>query len=384
MKIENKILKAIQKITKKRNLPLHEPVFFGNEKKYLNDCVDSTFVSSKGDYVKKFEKLLEKYTNVKNVILVNSGTSALHIALHAMNIKVEDEVILPSMTFVATANAIKYCNATPHFVDSEEGTLGMDPITLERWLKKIVIKKGNYSFNKYTNKRISAIVPMHTFGHPCKINELIKIAREYNLKLIEDAAESLGSFYNGKHVGGFGNIGILSFNGNKTITTGAGGAILTNNTKQANQIRHIISTAKLKHPYEYIHDNVGYNYRMPNLNASIGLAQLENINKIIKNKRNLYFLYKELFSNIDEIDLFKEPPNCKSNYWLQTIILKKQNKKLRNNILIHTNQKQIMTRPVWKLLHKLKPFKDCPKSPLPKAMSLENRIINIPSSYGLT
>ncbi len=225
---------------------------------------------------------------------------------------------------------------------------------------------------------------MHTFGHPCKINELIKIAREYNLKLIEDAAESLGSFYNGKHVGGFGNIGILSFNGNKTITTGAGGAILTNNTKQANQIRHIISTAKLKHPYEYIHDNVGYNYRMPNLNASIGLAQLENINKIIKNKRNLYFLYKELFSNIDEIDLFKEPPNCKSNYWLQTIILKKQNKKLRNNILIHTNQKQIMTRPVWKLLHKLKPFKDCPKSPLPKAMSLENRIINIPSSYGLT
>jgi len=384
MKIENKILKAIQKITKKRNLPLHEPVFFGNEKKYLNDCVDSTFVSSKGDYVKKFEKLLEKYTNVKNVILVNSGTSALHIALHAMNIKVEDEVILPSMTFVATANAIKYCNATPHFVDSEEGTLGMDPIALERWLKKIVIKKGNYSFNKYTNKRISAIVPMHTFGHPCKINELIKIAREYNLKLIEDAAESLGSFYNGKHVGGFGNIGILSFNGNKTITTGAGGAILTNNTKQANQIRHIISTAKLKHPYEYIHDNVGYNYRMPNLNASIGLAQLENINKIIKNKRNLYFLYKELFSNIDEIDLFKEPPNCKSNYWLQTIILKKQNKKLRNNILIHTNQKQIMTRPVWKLLHKLKPFKDCPKSPLPKAMSLENRIINIPSSYGLT
>ena len=384
MKIENKILKAIQKITKKRNLPLHEPVFFGNEKKYLNDCVDSTFVSSKGDYVKKFEKLLEKYTNVKNVILVNSGTSALHIALHAMNIKVEDEVILPSMTFVATANAIKYCNATPHFVDSEEGTLGMDPIALERWLKKIVIKKGNYSFNKYTNKRISAIVPMHTFGHPCKINELIKIAREYNLKLIEDAAESLGSFYNGKHVGGFGNIGILSFNGNKTITTGAGGAILTNNTKQANQIRHIISTAKLKHPYEYIHDNVGYNYRMPNLNASIGLAQLENINKIIKNKRNLYFLYKELFSNIDEIDLFKEPANCKSNYWLQTIILKKQNKKLRNNILIHTNQKQIMTRPVWKLLHKLKPFKDCPKSPLPKAMSLENRIINIPSSYGLT
>ncbi len=384
MKIENKILKAIQKITKKRNLPLHEPVFFGNEKKYLNDCVDSTFVSSKGDYVKKFEKLLVKYTNVKNVILVNSGTSALHIALHAMNIKVEDEVILPSMTFVATANAIKYCNATPHFVDSEEGTLGMDPIALERWLKKIVIKKGNYSFNKYTNKRISAIVPMHTFGHPCKINELIKIAREYNLKLIEDAAESLGSFYNGKHVGGFGNIGILSFNGNKTITTGAGGAILTNNTKQANQIRHIISTAKLKHPYEYIHDNVGYNYRMPNLNASIGLAQLENINKIIKNKRNLYFLYKELFSNIDEIDLFKEPPNCKSNYWLQTIILKKQNKKLRNNILIHTNQKQIMTRPVWKLLHKLKPFKDCPKSPLPKAMSLENRIINIPSSYGLT
>ena len=287
------------------------------------------------------------------------------------------------MTFVATANAVKYCNANPHFVDSEEESLGIDPIALNNWLNKIVMKKGKYSFNKMTNNRISAIVPMHTFGHPCKMDELKKISKKFNMKIIEDSAEALGSFYKGKHAGTIGDIGTLSFNGNKTITTGAGGAIITNNDRVALQARHIISTAKQNHAYEYIHDKIGYNYRMPNLNASIGLAQFENINKIINSKRKLFQKYNKLFSNIDEIDLFKEPRYCKSNYWLQTIILRKQNMKLRNDILKLTNKKNIMTRPVWKLLHKLQPFKNCQRSPLPKALSLEKRIINIPSSYGI-
>ena len=383
MQLEYKILKAIQKVSNKQKLQLHEPFFFGKEKKYLKHCIDTTFVSSKGKYVKKFEAALSKYINAKNIILLNSGTSALHIALLLMGVKSGDEVILPSMTFVATANAVKYCNANPHFVDSEEESLGIDPFALNNWLNKIVIKKGNFSYNKITNKRISAIVPMHTFGHPCRMDELKKISKKFNMRIIEDSAEALGSFYKGKHAGTIGDIGTLSFNGNKTITTGAGGAIITNNDRVAFQVRHIISTAKQNHAYEYIHDKIGYNYRMPNLNASIGLAQFENINKIINSKRKLFQKYNKLFSNIDEIDLFKEPRYCKSNYWLQTIILRKQNMKLRDDILQLTNKKNIMTRPVWKLLHKLKPFKNCPKSPLPKALSLEKRIINIPSSYGI-
>ena len=383
MQLEYKILKAIQKVTNKQKIHLHEPFFFGKEKKYLKHCIETTFVSSKGKYVKKFETALSKYINAKNIILLNSGTSALHIALLLMGVKSGDEVILPSMTFVATANAVKYCNANPHFVDSEEESLGIDPIALKNWLNKIVMKKGKYSFNKMTNNRISAIVPMHTFGHPCKMDELKKISKKFNMKIIEDSAEALGSFYKGKHAGTIGDIGTLSFNGNKTITTGAGGAIITNNDRVALQARHIISTAKQNHAYEYIHDKIGYNYRMPNLNASIGLAQFENINKIINSKRKLFQKYNKLFSNIDEIDLFKEPRYCKSNYWLQTIILRKQNMKLRNDILKLTNKKNIMTRPVWKLLHKLQPFKNCQRSPLPKALSLEKRIINIPSSYGI-
>lgn len=383
MQLEYKILKAIQKVTNKQKLNLHEPFFFGKEKKYLKHCIETTFVSSKGEYVKKFEAALSKYINAKNIILLNSGTSALHIALLLMGVKSGDEVILPSMTFVATANAVKYCNANPHFVDSEEESLGIDPIALNNWLNKIVMKKGKYSFNKMTNKRISAIVPMHTFGHPCKMDELKIISKKFNMRIIEDSAEALGSFYKGKHAGTIGDIGTLSFNGNKTITTGAGGAIITNNDRVALQVRHIISTAKQNHAYEYIHDKIGYNYRMPNLNASIGLAQFENINKIINSKRKLFQKYNKLFSNIHEIDLFKEPRYCKSNYWLQTIILKKQNMKLRNDILKLTNKKNIMTRPVWKLLHKLQPFKNCQRSPLPKALSLEKRIINIPSSYGI-
>ena len=383
MQLEYKILKAIQKVTNKQKIHLHEPFFFGKEKKYLKHCIETTFVSSKGKYVKKFETALSKYINAKNIILLNSGTSALHIALLLMGVKSGDEVILPSMTFVATANAVKYCNANPHFVDSEEESLGIDPIALNNWLNKIVMKKGKYSFNKMTNNRISAIVPMHTFGHPCKMDELKKISKKFNMKIIEDSAEALGSFYKGKHAGTIGDIGTLSFNGNKTITTGAGGAIITNNDRVALQARHIISTAKQNHAYEYIHDKIGYNYRMPNLNASIGLAQFENINKIINSKRKLFQKYNKLFSNIDEIDLFKEPRYCKSNYWLQTIILRKQNMKLRNDILKLTNKKNIMTRPVWKLLHKLQPFKNCQRSPLPKALSLEKRIINIPSSYGI-
>ena len=384
MELSTKIFSILKNISKKRNTQLHEPSFFGNEKKYLNECINSTFVASNGKFNDRLEKKLKEYVNSKNVILVNSGTSALHISLIIMGVRPGDEVILPTMTFVATANSIKYCGAIPHFVDSENDTLGIDPFALKQWLKKIVIKKGKYSYNKLTNNKISSIIPMHTFGHPCKIEEIVSIASEYNLKIIEDSAESLGSFFKKKHTGTYGNIGIISFNGNKTITSGGGGAILTNNNAIANAARHLSTTAKIKHEWDFIHDKVGYNYRMANINAAIGLAQMENIDKIIKSKRRLFDVYERAFSNIDEIELFREPKNCKSNYWLQTIILKKKYSREKKNILKITNDNKIMTRPVWKLLHTLKPFKKCPKSPLVNSISLEKRIINIPSSYGLS
>ncbi len=384
MKLSKKILTILENKCKIKKAQLHKPSFFGNEKKYLNDCINSSFVASRGEYNERLEEVLSNYVDVNNVILLNSGTSALHISLILMGIRPGYEVILPAMTFVATANAIRYCNAIPHFVDCDELTLGIDPIALKKWLKKIVIKKGKYSYNKLTNNRIFSIMPMHTFGHPCNIDELIKISLEYNLKIIEDSAESLGSFYKKKHTGTIGNIGVLSFNGNKTITTGAGGAILINDKKIADKARHISSTAKVIHKWDFIHDKVGYNYRMSNLNAALGLAQMENIEKILKSKRKLFSLYDKAFQSIKEIEIFKEPINCKSNYWLQTLILKKEFEKEKENILELTNKKEIMTRPVWKLLHKLKPFKSFPKAPLPVSISLEKRIINIPSSYGIS
>ena len=283
-------------------------------------------------------------------------------------------------TFIGTVNAISYLGAKPHFVDCDEKTLGIDPLALTNWLEEISIKKGNKTFNKKTGRIISAIVPMHTYGHPAKIDKILEISREYNLKIVEDAAESLGSFYNKKHTGTFGEIGILSFNGNKIITTGGGGALLTNDESLAKSAKHISSTAKIPHAWRYIHDEIGFNYRLPNINAALGCAQLKKIDKFLDSKRELYLKYKEVLDSIDGIKLFNEPENSRSNYWLQTIILEDGFENELEDILKNTNKKNIMTRPAWNLIHQLDMYLDCPKASLSVSESLSKRIINIPSS----
>ncbi len=359
---------------------LHEPRFDELEKNILNKCIDSSFVSSVGEYVNIFENMLEDFTGCKRAIALVNGTSALHLALKVLDIKPNEEIICPPLTFVATANAISYLKAKPHFVDIDEKTLGIDPVALEVWLEKIVVEKDGKSINKNTGRIISAIIPVHTFGHPLEINSIVEIAKRFKLKVIEDAAESLGSFYKDKHTGTFGNAGILSFNGNKIITTGGGGALLTNDEKVADYAKHISTTAKVKHQWKFIHDQIGFNYRLPNLNAALGCAQMQKLTSFINSKRNLYLKYSKVFKSIEGIKLFIEPLNSRSNYWLQTLILEKKYQNELEKILEHTNQLGIMTRPAWELLNHLDMFKDCPKAPLPIAESLSKRIINIPSS----
>jgi len=368
------ILDALKNLKKKNFLPLHEPSFNGNEWAFMKDCLDSTFVSSVGEYVNRFEYQLSKYTASKYCICTTNGTSALHLALRVLNIERNDEVLIPSLSFVACANAISYLGAIPHFVDVDLETLGVSPSKLEEYLNNIASVKNNFLINKYTQRKIKAIVPMHTFGHPFDIYEILKIAKNFNLSVIEDAAEAIGSKYHGKHVGTFGDIGVLSFNGNKIITTGGGGAILTQNKNLANKARHLSTTAKKNHKWEFIHDKVGYNYRMPNINAALGCAQLESLDKKLVKKRKLYKYYNDLFKNIREIYIFQEPNSCKSNYWLQTLILKKESKKLRNEILNITNRNNIQTRPIWRPMHMLKQFESCPKMNLDNTCNLYNRI----------
>ena len=381
--LPNEVTKAIKKINNHDDLSLHEPWFFGNEKKYLNECIESNYVSTIGSYVNKFSISISNFTKSKYVIPVVNGTSALHIAIKIIGVQPNEEILIPSLTFVATANAVVYNNAIPHFIDIDEKTLGICPKRLIAYLKKIGKFQDNKLINNYTGNIIKGIIPMHTFGHPCNIIEIIKIAKKYNIYVIEDAAESLGSYFNNKHTGTFGDIGILSFNGNKIITTGGGGAILTNRKELAHKAEHLISTAKKKHPWEYDHDEVGYNYRMPNINAALGLAQIENIDKLLSLKRKLYHKYFEIFKNFKSIKLFKENDNSRSNYWLQTLILQKENLSLRDKILDNNHRNKIKTRPAWKPLHTLKPFKNFPRSPMKNTISLYNRIINLPSSPSL-
>ena len=361
-------------------IPLHVPTFEGNEINYVVGCIKSNYVSSIGEYVDEFEKAICNYTGAKYAILTVNGTSALHISLLLVGVKENDEVLMPAMTFVATANAIKYIGAIPHFVDVDKKTLGIDANKLDDYLSKICIIKGEECYNKFTNRRIKAIVPMHTFGHPVDMDILNKVAQKYNMVLVEDAAESLGSFYKGKHTGNHSKVAAISFNGNKIITTGGGGCILTNDKELAKKAKHLTTTAKIPHSWEYEHDMIGYNYRMPALNAALGLAQIEKLSLFVEQKRNLAKKYQEAFKNIDEIDFFIEAEYAKSNYWLNAIILKENNKTLRNEILRETNKSGIMTRPVWKLMHHLKMFKNCPRMDLSVSENLENRIINIPSS----
>jgi perosamine synthetase len=362
---------------------LHEPIFKGNERAYLSECIDSTYVSSVGKFVDRFEAELSAFTGARRAIAVVNGTAALQISLRLVGVEQDDEVLVPSLTFVATANAPTYLGAIPHFCDSSYDTMGLDPLALRDWLKHVGERTHGSTRNRNTGRRIRAMVPVHIFGHSCDMDGLLALAHDYDLQLVEDAAESLGAYYNHRHLGTFGRVGSLSFNGNKIITTGGGGAILTDDDQLADHAKHLTTTAKVPHRWEYIHDEIGYNFRMPNLNAALGCAQLEQLPDFILSKRRLTDRYISAFSDLPKVSLMKEPLKCRSNYWLQTLILDEDISNQREEVLQATNKSGLMCRPAWRLLHRLRIFEKCPRAPLPVAESLAGRIINIPSSAGL-
>jgi len=365
-------------------IPLHEPSFEGNEWKYVKECLDTGWVSSVGKYVDHFEQKLASYTGVKHAIAVVNGTSALQICLKLVGVEPDDEVLVPTLTFVATANAVSYCGAIPHFIDSDLATLGIDPQKLNTYLKEIAEIRPEGCFNKKTGNRIKALMPMHTFGHPVDIDSLVELCEVYKLELVEDAAESLGSFYKGKHTGNWGRVSALSFNGNKVITTGGGGAILTNDDELGKLAKHLTTTAKVQHKWLFTHDQIGYNYRLPNINAALGCAQLEKLPDFIKNKRKLAEKFQQAFSGVDGIEFFTEPAFAQSNYWLNVLLLNNNYASQRDTLLESTNSQGIMTRPAWTLMHKLEIYKHCPKmDDLTIAENLEKRLISIPSSARL-
>jgi perosamine synthetase len=372
------VVSFIQKIYKTTNfVPLHEPVFIGNEKKYLNECIDSTFVSSAGKFVDKFEKEVANYTGAKYAIATSSGTSALHIALLLANVERNNEVITQPITFVATCNAISYCGAQPVFVDVDKDTMGMSPFALQNFLENNTSVKNQQCINGKTGKVIKACVPMHTFGHPCRIDEIKDICDKYHIFLIEDAAESVGSSYKGNHTGTYSQIGIMSFNGNKIITAGGGGCIVTSDKLLAKKAKHLTTTAKVPHKWDFNHDMVGYNYRMPNLNAALLVAQLENLDSFIHKKRKLAHMYEDFFKN-SNYTFVKELEESESNYWLNSIMLK--DKQQRDLFLHETNSQNVMTRPIWTLMNKLPMFKNAQCDKLTNALWLEEHLVNIPSS----
>jgi len=379
----SQIAEAIRSVVGAGPVALHEPHFSGNEREYVKECLDSTYVSSVGKFVNRFEADLAAYTGAKYAVAAVNGTAALHVALRLAGVQQGDEVLVPALTFVATANAVSYCGATPHFVDSEERTLGLDPGALREYLQGIAEIRNGQCINCATGHVIRALEPMHTFGHPVDIEGVLAVARDFHLVLVEDAAESLGSFYHGRHTGTFGLMGILSFNGNKIVTTGGGGAILTNDPELAKQARHLTTTAKLPHRWEYAHDEVGYNYRMPNINAALGCAQLEQLPDFLKQKRQMFVRYQDAFADVQQVRIVTEPDGCRSNYWLQTLLLDESVASDRDAILSATNDAGLMTRPAWTLMHRLTPYCSCPRMPLPVAESLEQRLINLPSSAHL-
>lgn len=359
-------------------IPLHAPYFGGNEKKYLLDTIDSTFVSSVGAYVNRFEEMMQEITGAKYAIATTNGTTALHLALIVAGVKRDEEVITQPLTFVATANAITHAQGIPVFVDVDIDTMGLSPKALEDFLIANAEVKDGVCINKTTGRRIAACVPMHTFGFPCRIDEIAAICEHYNIALVEDAAESLGTYYKGQHTGNFGLLAAFSFNGNKTVTCGGGGAIITNDEKLAQHAKHLSTTAKIPHPYEFVHDEVGYNYRMPNLNAAVACAQLEQLQQILDNKRALADTYKNYFAGTD-IQFVTEAVNGKANYWLNTVVLKDLD--ARDAFLKATNDNKVMTRPIWKLMNKLAMYQHCQCGPLENSQWLEDRVVNIPSSY---
>lgn len=373
-----KEISFIKSLFNKENIALHEPCFIGNEKKYLLECIDSGFVSSVGEFVTRFEEALKEKTKARFVIATNTGTAALHIALLANGIDENCEVITQSISFVATANAIAYTGAKPVFLDIDENTLSLSPKALEHFLENQTYQKDNLSYNKTTHKPIKACVIMHTFGLSAHIKAIKELCEKYHILLIEDAAEALGSTYENKTLGTFGKCGILSFNGNKIITGGCGGAILSDDENLAKLARHLSTTAKIPHPYEYDHDRIAYNYRLCNINAAILLAGLENLELFLENKRELAKIYKDFFKNHDKCKFIDEKSNEKSNFWLNTLLFKNEN--LRNIFLEECLKNNIFVRPVWKSLPSLKAFQNCQSNELINTKKLEKRLINLPSS----
>ncbi|HOZ14462.1 MAG TPA: LegC family aminotransferase [Tenuifilaceae bacterium] len=363
-------------------IPLHAPVFSGNEKAYLNECIDTTFVSSVGKFVDTFEQEMAKFTGSARAVSCVNGTNALHLALKLVGVEQETEVLTQPLTFIATANAISYCGARPVFIDVDIDTLGLSPVALKKWLEEntVLLKNGQCPINKSTGKHITACVPMHTFGHPCRIEEIVEICNTYNIPVVEDAAESLGSYYKGKHTGNFGKVGVLSFNGNKVLTTGGGGMLLFNDEQLAAKAKHLTTQAKVPHPWEFNHDAVGFNYRMPNINAALGLAQLEQLPKFLESKRNIAEAYKLFFSEFKSVDInfVVEPTNSKSNYWLNSVLLGSKGE--RDEFLRYSNENGVMTRPVWTLMNKLPMFSDAQCGDLKNAEHIEDGLVNLPSS----
>lgn len=360
---------------------LHAPLFIGNEKKYLNECIDTTFVSSVGKFVDRFEEEMAAYTGAKKAVVCVSGTNALHMAMMLVGVERDDEVLTQALTFIATCNAISYIGAHPVFIDVDMETLGLSPKAVKAWLEKNAELKNGVCYNKKTGRRVKACIPMHTFGHPVKIDELVQICDEWHLELVEDAAESIGSLYKGQHTGTLGKVGAISFNGNKTITTGGGGMLLFQDEELGKLAKHLTTQAKVPHRWAFVHDHIGYNYRMPNINAALGCAQLENLDRYVENKRETARIYADFFKNVPDITFFTEPENCRSNYWLNVVMLK--DKAVQQEFLEYTNDHGVMTRPVWELMNRLEMFKQCETDGLKNTEWLADRIVNIPSSVRL-
>ena len=377
-----KTIAFIKDLYGSEKVSLHPPCFIGNEKKYLDECIDTTFVSSVGAFVDRFEKEIGAYTGTGRAVVCVSGTNALHMSLMLAGVEREDEVLTQPLTFIATCNALSYIGAKPVFIDVDLDTLGMSPKATEAWLRKNAEIRGGECFNKHSGRRVKACVPMHTFGHPIHLDEMVAVCKEWNIALVEDAAESIGSLYKGKHTGTFGQIGALSFNGNKTITTGGGGMMLFQDPELGAFAKHITTQAKVPHRWEFVHDHIGYNYRMPNINAALGCAQLENLDRFVEDKRNTAKEYASFFQGVDGITFFEEPRDCRSNYWLNVVILK--DKQAQQEFLEETNDAGIQTRPIWELMPRLNMFKDCETDGIKNAIWLGDRIVNIPSGVRLT
>ncbi len=360
-------------------VPLHEPRFVGNEKAYVDRCIESTFVSSVGEFVTRFEQDIANYTGSKYAVATSNGTSALHLSLLLAGVQPDTEVLTQPLTFIATINAIRYCGAHPVFLDIDSDTLGLSPEKLEHFLRTQTHQKADGTLiNKNTQRKITACVPMHTFGHPCRIDEIVQVCNEFGLPVVEDAAESMGSYYKDRHTGTFALLGVLSFNGNKIITTGGGGMILTNDETLARKAKHLSTQAKVPHPWEYVHDAVGFNYRMPNLNAALGCAQLETLNRFLESKREIALQYRSFFKDFPQLRFVEEPSQARSNYWLNAVVFEK--KEDRDKFLELSNKAGVQTRPAWRLINELEMYREAFSADLTNAQNIAPRLVNLPSS----